>query len=569
MDVKPEPGCKPEPKKRTSVMARVLGFFGIEVSTERFFLFSLKPRFLFFIVGFLVAGLAALGGLAVYSTKPAFCNSCHIMAPYNKAWSTSSHKFVSCVQCHYPPAQPGEMIWHKFQALSQVVKYITRTYSSRPYAEIPDESCLRGGCHSTRLLQGRVVSKEGILFNHQPHLEQKRYGQQLRCVSCHSQIVVGKHMEVTWDTCYLCHLKGHVGERGLEPMGGCQGCHFVPEKEIGVGNITIIHKDFVSFGKVDCQACHRDAASGEGEVDKDRCFVCHNQPEKLARFDETDFIHYNHVTRHNTACFHCHREIRHGLTIKKDSKMLISECGKCHSNTHDLQGELYAGEGARGVPEMPCPMFLARVDCVGCHLKKEISKNTISQETTYTGTEVGCSNCHGPEYLGMVPDAQKMVDDTVARLSAKLEAVNLALKQNPPDPGLAAKMREKLDEASRNIQFIGSTKAAHNIYYASEALNYAETIISAAARVLKLKNVEDTSKLPIVSGGYCAALCHNRLGVEVPPRMVTLNNKIIPHYKHVDAGLSCRMCHTFGVHKDVKFKGGEVCTKCHSEEQLK
>jgi hypothetical protein len=33
MDVKPEPGCKPEPKKRTSVMARVLGFFGIEVST--------------------------------------------------------------------------------------------------------------------------------------------------------------------------------------------------------------------------------------------------------------------------------------------------------------------------------------------------------------------------------------------------------------------------------------------------------------------------------------------------------------------------------------------------------
>jgi hypothetical protein len=461
------------------------------------------------------------------------------------------------------------MIWHKFQALSQVVKYVTRTYSSRPYAEIEDASCLRGGCHSTRLLQGRAVSKEGILFNHQPHLEEKRYGQLLRCVSCHSQIVVGKHMEVTWDTCYLCHLKGHVGERGLEPMGGCQGCHFVPEKEIGVGNITIIHKDFISFGKVDCQACHRDAARGEGEVDKDRCFVCHNQPEKLARFGETEFIHLNHVTKHNTACFHCHREIRHGLTIRKDPKTLISECGKCHSNTHDIQGELYAGAGAMGVADMPSPMFLARVDCVGCHLKKEMSPNMMSHAATYTGTEIGCSNCHGPEYPGMVPDAQTMVDQTVQKLTRKLEAVQAAIKQKPPDPELAAKMEEKLDEASHNLQFMGTAKSAHNIYYASEALNYADVIISAAARRLEVKDVENTSTLPIVSGGYCAALCHNRLGVEVPPKKVTFNNKEMPHAKHVEQGLSCRMCHNFGAHKDVQLKGEDVCKKCHSEDQLK
>jgi len=35
------------------------------------------------------------------------------------------------------------------QALSQVAKYVTRTYSSKPYAEISDESCLRKGCHET------------------------------------------------------------------------------------------------------------------------------------------------------------------------------------------------------------------------------------------------------------------------------------------------------------------------------------------------------------------------------------------------------------------------------------
>src|SRR3989338_6674 len=85
----------------------------------------------------------SLGGLVHYSESPSFCKSCHIMEPYYKAWKTSKHNFVKCVECHYPPGSPKTLLWKKFQALSQVAKYVTRTYSSKPFAEIPNDSCLR------------------------------------------------------------------------------------------------------------------------------------------------------------------------------------------------------------------------------------------------------------------------------------------------------------------------------------------------------------------------------------------------------------------------------------------
>jgi hypothetical protein len=493
------------------------------------------------------------------------------MEPYYNAWKTSNHSFVSCTECHYPPGSPKLILWHKFQALSQVAKYVTRTYSTKPYAEIEDASCLRSGCHSNRLLQGRVISDRGILFDHQPHLEDARYGRQLQCVSCHSQMVVGNHMEVTWDTCYLCHFKGHEGERGFEPMGGCQGCHLLPEKEIRIQNITVTHKDLVSYGTlsgtVDCLSCHRDAKEGEGEVSKDRCFSCHNQAEKLDRFVEKQFIHDFHVTEKHAACFHCHNQINHGLTIRKEAEMLITECSKCHSRTHDIEGSLYSGTGAKGVSEMPSPMFLARVDCVGCHLEEEHSENMVSHATTYRGSKVGCRNCHGKEYLAMVMDGQKMVDETLEELIVELASVENAMASNPLESGLASKIRDRLEEASHNLRFVNSSNSAHNIYYAAGALQYSNKVISAAAKRLGVE-VKRDSELPILSGAYCATLCHDRIGVDSPPKAVSFNGLDLEHNLHTEEGLACVACHDFGAHKESGLKGEKACRKCHSEEQL-
>jgi hypothetical protein len=456
------------------------------------------------------------------------------------------------------------MLWYKFQALSQVVKYVTRTYSSKPYADIEDASCLRSGCHQTRLIQGREATKKGIVFDHKPHLEKIRRGMQLRCVSCHSQIVVGNHMEVTWDTCYLCHFLGLESGRAAALPGGCRRCHQIPSEPVKIGSVTVNHKDFVNQKTENCQSCHRNLLVGDGAVDQDRCFTCHNQPEKLSRFKDTDFLHLNHVTRHHVACYHCHRETRHGETIATSSASLVNECGKCHTGMHDLEFNLYRGQGRKDIPETPSPMFLAGVDCIGCHVQSQpAGTQAASHALTYAGSEISCSSCHGKEYLGMVPAYQQMVNETLARLNPKLAKVENAMNHNRLEPDLAKTMTAKLNDVQYDLQFVSSTRSVHNIYYIAETLAYDDKILTAAGNKLGLK-LEDTSKLPLVSGAYCATLCHNRLGIESPPKMVMAKGREIPHDLHLKLGLACRVCHTFGVHKDIKLNE-KACANCHGE----
>ena len=169
---------------------------------------------------------------AWYTSRPQFCNSCHIMEPYYKSWQESSHKDVACIECHFPPGVGGK-VRGKMLGLVQLAKYVTNSAGPRPTAEMPDASCLRSGCHETRLLSGRVdftasipTASWHIPFDHTPHLAEGRRGKTLRCTSCHSQIVQGKHMTVTTSTCFLCHFKEEPFNEGL---GACTHCHQIPK----------------------------------------------------------------------------------------------------------------------------------------------------------------------------------------------------------------------------------------------------------------------------------------------------------------------------------------------------
>ena len=258
-----------------------------------------------------VVGIALVGGLYEVSSSPKLCAGCHIMTPYVEAWKASKHNKVACVECHYPPGF-RDSLWVKYQALAQVAKWATQTYSSKPFAEVEDASCLRSGCHERRLLEGKVVFKRGIIFDHRPHLEKPRRGRKLRCTSCHSQIVVGTHIEVTESTCFLCHFKGMKTARSLNPIGGCNGCHGPPKGDIVVGSLRFNHEQIARRG-VACEKCHLNVIEGDGEAPRERCFTCHNQPEKLERYGDTEFIHDFHVEGHNIECARCHNEIKHRL----------------------------------------------------------------------------------------------------------------------------------------------------------------------------------------------------------------------------------------------------------------
>ena len=89
---------------------------------------------------FLMVVMAGAAGW--YTSRPVFCNSCHIMEPYYKSWQESSHKDVTCVECHFPPGIGGK-VRGKMLGLVQLLKYVTASAGPRPAAEIPDASCLR------------------------------------------------------------------------------------------------------------------------------------------------------------------------------------------------------------------------------------------------------------------------------------------------------------------------------------------------------------------------------------------------------------------------------------------
>jgi len=263
-------------------------------------------------------------GAGWYTSRPEFCRSCHNMEPYYVSWQHSSHKDVSCIKCHFPPGV-GEKVRGKMLGLVQLAKYVTASEGPRPAAEVPDASCLRSGCHETRLLSGKVEF-EGVSFDHRPHLQELRRGKKLRCTSCHSQIVQGKHMTVTTSTCFLCHFKeGHFNEG----LGACTRCHQIPKEEFDLGGGVTFHHDLAYERGVDCANCHGDLIRGEGEVPRERCGVCHNREDDLKRIDDHRFMHQKHVSDHKVDCLECHLAIEHSLD---EARILhaASDSTSCH-----------------------------------------------------------------------------------------------------------------------------------------------------------------------------------------------------------------------------------------------
>lgn len=472
------------------------------------------------------------------------------MEPYYQSWKGSKHNKVVCVDCHYPPASPQALLWKKFQALSQVVKYVTRTYSSKPFAEIEDAACLRGGCHSKRLLERKLTFGKGIKFDHRPHLLERRRTRQLRCVSCHSQIVVGKHVEVTLDTCYLCHFKGMKDGRQVQPLGGCPSCHELPEKEFKIGNIEYRHKDFVTAHGIECQSCHLDITQGEGEALKERCFSCHNQPEKLEKYADIPLMHENHVTKHNVACFHCHTEMTH--SVKTVTKPMKLDCSMCHVDIHSGQKDIYEGKGAREIPQMPSPMYLADVDCLGCH--------TLEEGKTFKASEAGCIKCHGEKYAGLLDDWKKELAAALGAIEPRLKEAGNILSQISADAPNFTYLKNLYDSARYNYDFVRLSTGIHNIYYSAKILENVNDTLGRFSKESKkvLPNLTESS---LLDGSYCAKLCHAKLNVTIPKKV---KYKDMPHSLHVEMVGACKNCHEIIQHKEIPLKSDlNVCNPCH------
>jgi len=501
-----------------------------------------------------------------------FCAMCHNMDTYIESWKQSTHKDVSCLECHFEPGLWGELSG-KWKAQTHVVLKITGTAPPRPHTQISDASCLREGCHSTQDLKKSQITYKGVSFSHNTHLSELRRGKKLKCVSCHSQIVQGKHLTVTETTCFTCHFY----KKAEHPeMAECQLCHPQTKAKIFIDaneNLPFIHKKYLD-NDVACQQCHYDVIFGEGYMKDNICVQCHAEPKILLSKYTSEEMHKNHVTLHKVECFRCHATINHFIPRPMDSpvpsKKIVQKrslkgyhydtnCIKCHTQEqHSPKRQMFTGKGASDLPDLPSPMYLAHLDCASCHIKIT-SSGGIAKGIKRNGFEEiiqSCNDCHGPGYDEMAKHWKKLLsaeqDKTEKFL---LQAQNTLSKYKNSNSFKQASVL--LEQAESNLRFNKNGRGLHNIDYALKVLVDCQEKIQEALSM----TVPAYVGKKITSPTGCTELCHNCVEcIETKP--VPFGGVQFPHDVHVsDEGLDCLECHTPRErHGHTLMKG---CSSCH------
>ncbi|RMH72620.1 MAG: hypothetical protein D6675_04295 [Gemmatimonadetes bacterium] len=505
----------------------------------------------------LVLFVLLFAGSVHYTSKPSFCRTCHYMESFYQSWKESSHSNVTCTDCHYPPGLKYKLRG-KMEGLVQVVKYTTHAYrKSKPWAEIPDESCLRSGCHQRQLLEGKGEEEfKGVHFSHKPHLTQLRRGKKLRCTSCHSQIVQGSHMVVTENTCFVCHFK--KGEK-YEEHSECRLCHTDARMLANsqAGTLRYDHT-MVIENKMNCQECHSETISGDGAVLKEQCFVCHFENERLARFNDTDFLHKTHITDHKVECFQCHLPIEHKISHRDIEA--VSDCKTCHEHTHVPQKDLLAGIGGKGVESKPNPMFEIGLNCRGCHILHGYSTNEL-EEVTYKADPQACEKCHGKGFGNLMKQWETITEAKINRLEKWYQTVRTKTRTGDRQ----TEIDELLAAAEFNIDLVKQGKSVHNVSYADALLNTAYDNMSTALQLagstyqLPASFKETSQKVP----SDCAA-CHASL----PVNEVNIWGISFSHERHVvKHDLPCQKCHSNMRQHGELILNRKKCLNCHHQEQ--
>lgn len=505
----------------------------------------------------LLGGVAVLfvlvnGAFMAFSRYPRTCLICHYMEPYYAQWEESSHSEVGCVECH--PLNPV------FITVS-TLRYLTGNYNPRPIADVPDKSCLGGGCHEERLVQGDALYKGSVRFDHAGHMDMPKRGMKLRCTSCHGQIVQGAHIATTEKVCFLCHFKGMADGTSLT---GCTKCHGTPSEIVEHEGFSFSHDSYLKAG-VECSECHLDVVEGDGGVPQEKCFECH--VERVDRYSNLELVHRVHIADEGVDCFRCHEPINHG-EIQMISALEV-KCENCHEKLHTPQKEMYMGTGGRGVPDVPSRMFSAQVTCNGCHTHPIPEGAYEFGEESLEAEKASCVACHGEGYDHMVDDWIETIDGAASTIAGQLESTVAAARAGATE----AKLDSLLEEAVYDYDFVIEGRGVHNVEYAVRLLKRTADLLDEARTILPARmDPVPRDRLLGTTDGYCTILCHNRIGI---PESLAFERMEFPHAFHAEEmEINCTECHSPEKHKmriitrsgcmDCHHAEGEMdCTTCH------
>jgi len=254
--------------------------------------------------------------------SPAFCRTCHEIAPEIELWSEGHHRELRCQQCHHSDLEDGLRVLTLYVASKEGEPNPASEKTS--HAPIELKSC--AGCHASHDDRWPSIANSA---GHRLHLEQKA----IDCTECHGR-------EMHFDR---------------PARSTCQGCH--PGHDAG-GVHDPSH----------CLACHDFLGSGETiRPTRESCLACHRRQDRPVVVKADAPMQFNCAACHRPhlpeaatlPCSECHRKQDlvglHTLATHQD-------CAGCHQ-PHNWQATRQACRACHEGMESHHP----EERCVHCH----------------------------------------------------------------------------------------------------------------------------------------------------------------------------------------------------------
>lgn len=345
-----------------------------------------------------------------YTSRPAFCSSCHEMGPYYGAWDAGPHAGVSCISCHVDPGIKAQ-IPHKVEALREVYVHFTSnpTFPQSETAAIPDARCIT--CH------------EGPIASDKPGFDHDEHRQGRTCVDCHSEVGHKVSSQALAEAGIL-NVEGMRARKELQVASVGQGAANVS------GHPSVTCTDCHDLAATGCFTCHaRDAASHPqpatvsttATADPASCVSCHSAvtwafSHPAARADCTQ-CHVRPEPHDTGVCVTCHTtgaEWKFSHPASKDcaschdapAKHYPGTCSACHTPTKAFAATTFThpGPGATCTSCHARPASHSAKSCATCHAtgvswafrhpsSKDCAACHRKPSNHYAGT---CSACHKP-----------------------------------------------------------------------------------------------------------------------------------------------------------------------------
>ena len=466
-------------------------------------------------IGIIVFLLTAWGGTEYYTAQSSFCGgSCHAMTEQYEAWKTNYHHKsnnpdemqAECVDCHFLPGEKYGLK-AKYVGLRHLAAYLYDPDAPLPIRPVvKDGACLQSGCHDRETVaQKEIQYTEKVRFKHEVHFTDKALdGYTITCDTCHFKTSEKKHFEVPTEICFLCHLKlekptldkaqvsdGEPSQISFDNRPSidfnqgasrCDICHTIPTRSLQ-GRLDaddpastrkpITHKTMQESG-VTCESCHYEVVKGSGEIETGNvvangCLTCHNRSQTLsATAGDIQLMHDKHVPN-IAGCFDCHTVIEH-QNRADHLEFVRNDCRLCHVDQHKYQKLLLSGAPVdANISGDPHLMFEVNTNCMGCHLKKTLSKG----HDVRSASGDTCAACHSPQHRKMLDDWKETLESEIAdaeEVGAEARALLAELRENLDKEQLdqAESMIAKGDELVNIVRY---GNGVHNKKYATIILD--------------------------------------------------------------------------------------------------